>query len=63
MADLPKVPELLSLESRAQLIADESGRIEHLGNPKGRREHIYDHALAHLRAAVAQDADIPPAEA
>lgn len=54
MADLPSVPDHLSLEGRANMIADEGGRAEHAGNPKGRREHLARHALAHMRAACEQ---------
>lgn len=48
------VPDHMSLEGRANMIADEGGRAEHAGNPKARREHQTKHALAHLRAAIEQ---------
>jgi hypothetical protein len=47
-------PPVLSLEGRAQMIADETGRSEHAGNPAGRRAHVAKHALAHMRAAILQ---------
>lgn len=48
------VPDHLSAEGRANMIADESARIEHAGNPAARRKHIQAHAMAHIRAAVEQ---------
>lgn len=56
MSDIP-VPAILSLEGRALMIADETGRSDHAGNPAGRREHVAKVALAHLRAAVQQARD------
>lgn len=50
----PHVPQFLSPEGRAQMIADETGRAEHMGDPKARRAHVAAHALAHMRAALAQ---------
>lgn len=49
-----KVPDHLSVEGRANLIADESGRAEHAGNSEARRRHIAAHAAAHIRAAIDQ---------
>lgn len=54
MAELPAVPAILSLEGRAQMIADETGRSAHMGQPDARRAHVKAHALAHMRAAIAQ---------
>lgn len=54
MTDLPTVPDHLSLEGRAIMIAEEIGRIEHAGRPDAKREHVKAHALAHLRAAIEQ---------
>lgn len=48
------VPDFLSVEGRANMIADETGRIEHAGNPTARRAHVRAHAAAHIRAAVDQ---------
>lgn len=53
MSDIA-VPALMSLEGRALMIADECGRIEQAGNPNARRDHVKAHALAHLRATLAQ---------
>jgi hypothetical protein len=53
MAEI-SVPDHMSLEGRANLIADETGRIEQAGNPTARRAHVKAHALAHLRAAFEQ---------
>lgn len=54
MNDLPAVPDHLSLEGRAIMIADQSSRIDTAGNPDARRKAVADHALAHLRAAIEQ---------
>ncbi len=54
MAEIVPVPALMSLEGRAQMIAEECGRVEQAGNPNARRSHVAAHALAHLRAAMAQ---------
>lgn len=59
MADIP-VPDHLSLEGRANMIADETGRIEQAGNPTARRAHVKTHALAHLKAAIDQANRIKP---
>lgn len=56
MSDIA-TPKFLSLEGRAQMIADETGRVEHAGNPAARREHVAKHALGHLRAAIQQSRD------
>jgi hypothetical protein len=48
------VPDHLSLEGRANMIADETCRIEQAGNPTARRAHVKAVALAHLRAAFDQ---------
>lgn len=49
-ADFPEVPALMSLEGRANMIADVAGQLH--GSPAERRKAVQDHALAHLRAAV-----------
>lgn len=54
MATEITVPDHMSIEGRAVLIAEESGRILHAGNPEARRKHIEAHAVAHIRAAVDQ---------
>lgn len=36
------------------MIADETGRAEHMGDPKARRAHVAAHALAHMRAMMVQ---------
>lgn len=51
---MPNVPDHLSLEGRATMIAEETGRIEHAGNPAARRTHVKANALAHLKAAIDQ---------
>lgn len=51
-ADLPQVPEKLSLEGRAVLIADVAGRL--YAKPEDRRKAIEAEALAHLRVVRAQ---------
>jgi len=48
------VPDHLSLEGRATMIADEAGRVAHAGKPDERRAYVKAHALAHLQAAVDQ---------
>lgn len=48
------VPDHMSIEGRATMIAEESGRAEHAGSPDARRQHIARHAEAHIRAAVDQ---------
>lgn len=48
------VPDHMSLEGRANMISEETGRIEQAGNPTARRAHVKAHALAHLRAAIEQ---------
>ena len=57
------VPDHLSLEARARMIADEIGRTEHAGKPDERRKHVTAHALAHLRAAVEQAQRVAEAQA
>lgn len=54
MADEPVVPDHISLEGRAAMIADETGRVAHAGDPAARRTHVKAIALAHLRAALEQ---------
>lgn len=49
-----EVPKLMSLEGRAQMIADTAGRVEHAGNPTARRAAIRQMALQHLQAALSQ---------
>lgn len=64
MADEPDVPDHISLEGRATMIADETGRVTHAGNPTARRAHVKAIALAHLRAALEQwGRTIPHSEA
>jgi hypothetical protein len=53
MAEI-SVPDHLSLEGRATMIADETGRTAHAGKPDDRRAHVKAVALAHLRAAIEQ---------
>lgn len=52
--DAPQVPALMSLEGRAQMIADEAGKIDHAGDPKARRKAVYEAALANLRVVAAR---------
>lgn len=53
-----KVPPLMSSEGRANMIADEIARAEHAGDMKRRRAHVIAHAMAHIRAAVLQAAQV-----
>lgn len=48
-------PALMSLEGRANLIADEGSMRAMSANPKAQRERLAKIALAHLRAALEQD--------
>jgi hypothetical protein len=53
MADLPTVPLMLSLEGRAELIADVAGHAN-FGKASDRREAVKAEALAHLRVVAAK---------
>jgi hypothetical protein len=55
MADLPTVPLMLSLEGRANMIADVAGRAN-FGTAADRREAVKAEALAHLRVVAAKSA-------
>lgn len=57
MSAIPPIPPLMSLEGRANMIADEIGRVEHAGDPAARREHVKAVALAHLRVVAARTAN------
>jgi hypothetical protein len=49
MADQPTASRL-SIEGRANLIADVVNRIEFAGNPKARQDAVRDEAIKQLRA-------------